>query len=88
MVQANSDVTRPPAKATPMQFDHEKFKRLVHYIVWKAGNRQGFCATKLNKVLGFADARAYVLTGRPITGAIYIARALGQAPSSIGDWSS
>ena len=51
-----------------MAFDREKFKQLVHYVIWKAGKRDWFGATKLNKVLWFADARAYVLTGRPITG--------------------
>jgi Protein of unknown function (DUF4065) len=61
-------------------FDKEKFKRLVHYIVWKAGNRDGFGATKLNKVLWFADARTYVLTGKPITGATYIREKFGPVP--------
>ena len=54
-----------------MAFDREKFKQLVHYVIWN-GKRDWFGATKLNKVLWFADARAYVLTGRPITGATYI----------------
>jgi hypothetical protein len=48
--------------------------------VWKAGHRKGFGATKLNKVLWYADARAYVLTGRPITGATYIREKYGPVP--------
>jgi hypothetical protein len=33
-------------------FDREKFKRLVHYVIWRAGGRPGFGAVKLAK--GFA----------------------------------
>jgi Protein of unknown function (DUF4065) len=56
----------------PMRFDKEKFKILVLYVIWRAGHRDGFGSTKLNKVLWFADARAYVLHKKPITGATYI----------------
>ena len=55
-----------------VEFDREKFKTLVVYIAWKAGQRDWFGATKLNKVLWFAEARAFVLHGKPITGATYI----------------
>lgn len=63
-----------------MAFDREKFKQLVHYVVWKAGRRDWFGATKLNKVLWFAESRAYVLTGSPITGATYIREKWGPVP--------
>jgi hypothetical protein len=63
-----------------LTFDREKFKRLVHYIAWKAGKQPGFGATKLNKVLWFADARTYLLTGESITGATYIRQAHGPVP--------
>ena len=66
-----------------MAFDREKFKQLVHYVIWKAGKRDWFGATKLNKVLWFADARAYVLTGRPITGATYIREKHGPVPKAM-----
>ena len=52
-------------------FDREKFKRLVHYVIWCAGERYGFGAVELNKVLWFSDARAFMLLGKPITGASY-----------------
>lgn len=55
-----------------MKLDFEKFKRAVHYIIWKAGSHKGFGATKLNKVLWFADGRVYVLKRHPITGSKYI----------------
>ncbi len=66
-----------------MQFDKPKFKRLVHYIVWNAGKHDWFGATKLNKVLWFVDARAYMLTGEPITGETYTRGEFGPVPKHI-----
>lgn len=66
-----------------MGFDRDKFKRLVHYVIWRAADRHGFGATKLNKVLWFAEARAYMLTGKPITGATYIREKYGPVPKAI-----
>jgi hypothetical protein len=63
-----------------MQFDRNKFKSLLHYVVWKAGDKDGFGATKLYKVLWFSDARAYMLDGEPITGEIYIREKFGPMP--------
>jgi hypothetical protein len=63
-----------------MKYDKEKLKRLVHYVAWKAGKRDWFGAVKLNKVLWFADARQFVLTGKPITGAVYIREKFGPVP--------
>ncbi len=64
-------------------FDKEKFKRLVHYVVARAGHRDGFGATKLNKVLWFSDARQYVLNGLSITGAEYTRQEFGPVPKAI-----
>ena len=63
-----------------MQYDEAKLKALVHYIVWCAGDRPGFGATKLNKILWFSDARLYMLRGEPITGAVYIREKFGPIP--------
>ena len=60
--------------------DIEKLKRLIHYVAWKAGKRDWFGATKLYKVLWFADARQFVLTKKPITDAIYIREKYGPVP--------
>jgi Protein of unknown function (DUF4065) len=65
---------------TTMQFDQNKFKALLHYVVWKAGDKDGFGATKLYKVLWFSDARAYMLHGVPITGESYIREKYGPMP--------
>jgi hypothetical protein len=66
-----------------MQFDRDKFKQLVQYIAWKAGKRDWFGATKLNKVLWFADARQFVLRGVSITGATYIREKYGLVPKQM-----
>lgn len=64
-----------------MQFDHDKFKALLHYVVWKAGDKDGFGATKLYKVLWFSDARAYMLQGEPISGETYLREKFGPLPA-------
>ena len=63
-----------------MQFDRNKFKALLHYVIWKAGDRDGFGATKLYKVLWFSDARAFMLHKEPITGETYIREKFGPLP--------
>lgn len=63
-----------------MAFDQEKFKALVLYIIWRAGHREGFGATKLNKVLWFVDARSYMMYRKPITGATYVREKHGPVP--------
>jgi hypothetical protein len=64
-----------------MKLDFEKFKHAVHYVIWKTANHKGYGATKLNKVLWFADARVYVLKGHSITGAKYIRERFGPVPT-------
>ena len=61
-------------------FNADKFQHAIHYIIWRAGNRKGFGATKLNKVLWFSDARMYVLHRHSITGATYIREKYGPVP--------
>jgi len=66
-----------------MEFNKQKFKLLVHYVIWKAGKRDWFGATKLNKVLWFSDTKSFALTGEPITGAKYIREKYGPVPKAI-----
>jgi hypothetical protein len=66
-----------------VEFDKPKFKRLVHYIIRRVGKHDWFGATKLNKVLWFAEARAYTLTGHPITGETYTRGEFGPVPKHI-----
>ena len=65
---------------TTMQFDHDKFKALLHYVVWQAGDKEGFGAVKLYKVLWFSDAREYQLRGELITGETYVREKYGPMP--------
>lgn len=55
-----------------MSFDREKFKALVLYILWRTSHTEGFGATKLNKALWFAEARAFEAYGKPITGETFV----------------
>jgi hypothetical protein len=63
-----------------MQFDREKFKKLVHYVIWEMSGKDGFGATKLYKVLWYAEAKAFVLSGKPIAGATYLREKHGPVP--------
>jgi hypothetical protein len=68
-----------------MQFDRDKFKAFVHYVVWRAGDRDGIGATKLYKVLWLAEARAFVLSKQPISGEAYIREEYGPFPQHAGE---
>lgn len=61
-------------------FDREKFKNLVHYVIHKAGDRDGFGATKLYKVIWFSEGRCFLLDGAPIAAADYIREKHGPVP--------
>lgn len=63
-----------------MAFDKEKFKALMHYVIWKAGDKEGFGAIKLYKVLWFSEARFWVLNGYPIAGETYVRKEFGPVP--------
>lgn len=66
-----------------MDFDADKFERLVHYVCQKAHNPEILGATKLNKILWLADMYAYMHWGNPITGERYIKRQYGPVPEHI-----
>jgi len=61
-------------------YDRNRLKNLIHYVIWVAGARPNFGATKLYKIAWFADARSFVLTGKSITGAPYIRQTHGPIP--------
>ena len=66
-----------------MDFNREKFKALVLYVIWKAGERKDFGSIKLNKALWFSEARANQALGRPIAGETYIRQKYGPVPKHI-----
>lgn len=72
-------------RALPLcPFDREKFKSLVHYICWKAGDDPAkLGAIKLNKICWLADFGAFYATDQSITDARYVRRKFGPVPSAI-----
>lgn len=63
-----------------MEFDRDRLKKLAHYVIAKGSGKDGFGATKLYKVMWFAEARSHVLRGDSISGATYIRREHGPVP--------
>ncbi len=64
----------------PNTFDAEKFRELLLYVAGKSLDDPTFGATKLNKIMFFADFRAYGEFGVSITGASYQRLDRGPAP--------
>jgi Protein of unknown function (DUF4065) len=73
-----------PLKIPVSGFKRAKFKMLVQYVCWKTGDtpaRMG--ATKLNKILWYAETGNYLRTGAALTGAKYVKRQHGPVPACI-----
>lgn len=66
-----------------MKFDARKFRELVHYVIWKCPDANKLGSTKLNKILWFSEARAYMLYGAPISGARFIRREHGPVAQQV-----
>jgi hypothetical protein len=65
-------------------FNRSKFKALVHYICSRCeDNPARLGATKLNKILWYAETGHFLKTGKPLTGARYIKRQFGPVPAAI-----
>jgi len=65
-----------------MEFNRKKFKTIVHYIC-HAAEKDALGATKLNKILWYADSISYLETGIPLTGETYIKKDFGPIPRHI-----
>lgn len=63
-----------------VRFDREKFQEAILYVASESEEDQHFGATKLNKILYFADFKSFGILGRPITGATYVRLERGPAP--------
>jgi hypothetical protein len=57
-----------------------RLRELILYIATKCDSDPRFNATRLNKILFYADFTSFAKTGRPITGAAYKALDRGPAP--------
>ena len=58
----------------------DKFQNLMHYIIWKCKDHRSLGATKLAKILWYADANHFIQHGKSITGAVYEKRQFGPFP--------
>ena len=63
--------------------DQTKLTRLAHYICFQCHDPSVLGATKLNKILWYADLIAYLKTGKQITGETYIKQQFGPLPKHI-----
>jgi uncharacterized phage-associated protein len=64
----------------PKGQDRQRLKELILYIADISEDDPNFGAVKLNKILYFADARAYIQFGEPITGVPYVKLDNGPVP--------
>ncbi len=70
-------------RATPREEGDAKLAELILYIATKSEQDEDFGATKLYKILFYADFGAYILLGRPITGRDYIKMPYGPMPDRV-----
>ena len=63
--------------------NEKKLKELILYICFKSETDESFGATKLNKILFYADFLAYIRLGKAITGEEYVALSQGPAPKNL-----
>ena len=66
-----------------IEFNQDKFNELVLYIAHHSEGDPRFGATKLNKLLFYADFGCYRLHGAPITGATYRHLQAGPVPKQL-----
>lgn len=62
------------------EFDREKFKDAMHYVIALAGDHPGFGATKVYKALWFAEGQIFMLEGHGIYNAKFIREKHGPVP--------
>ena len=63
-----------------MEFKEEKFKNVLHYIIYKCGFRNTVGRTVLHKLLYFSDFNHYELYGESITDETYQKMERGPVP--------
>src|SRR5690606_1636943 len=64
-------------------FDRRRFKELILYVADRSRDDRRFGATKLNKILYFADFKAFLILGASITGSTYVRLDRGPVPQEI-----
>jgi hypothetical protein len=66
-----------------MSFNAKKFKNLVHYVISRVEDPSQLGAVKLNKIVWYIDAEAYLRTGESLTGARYSKMPQGPVPKAM-----
>ena len=61
-------------------FDKQRFKALILYLAHENRESDTFGLTKLSKLLYYCDTRAFVRTGKSITGSEYLKEKRGPLP--------
>lgn len=61
----------------------EKFEAALHHIVHSCDDQKKLGATKLNKILFYADLLSYISSGKTITGNGYIKLQYGPVPKGV-----
>lgn len=74
---------RSPTFQFPDISGEDRLRELILYIAARCQGDPKFGATKLNKILWWADFMAYADRGRPITGIEYMRLAQGPAPKRL-----
>lgn len=64
-----------------ISFNKEKFKQVLHFVVYKAGAIDNVGKTVLYKMMYFSDFDFYELYNSPITGESYVKLPHGPAPA-------
>ena len=67
-------------KTGDIEFDKEKFKQVLHYIIHQCGSLENVGKTVLYKILYFTDFDYYELYEEKLTGELYRKLPLGPAP--------
>lgn len=64
-----------------MEFNKEKFKNVLHYLISKCENKDNLGRGVLYKLVYFSDFNFYELYEEPLTGECYIHKARGPIPT-------
>lgn len=64
-------------------YDARKFKSLVHYVCSICQDPKTLGAIKLNKILWYSEMNAFLYLGKAITGARFVKRQFGPAPTAV-----
>lgn len=74
-----------PLPTPTVPFRPDKLRAAVHYVCFRAPDPRRLGKTKLNKILYYADREAYLRTGAPITGEVYVKHQYGPVSSHLDE---